>query len=298
MEKYNLKMNSSDTDAPAIPVSRFPVYGFVGVVVIGLSEIMLFLGVKIVGVWFTPLAWTGYILFVDALNVRVRGGSLIRSRPREFLAMLPWSVCCWLIFEGYNFYLRNWEYVGLPENEFWRAFGYAWSFATIFPAILETAELFEALQSRYNGKSVSIGSGIVYGMILAGVACLVVPLLVRQEIASTLFGFVWIGAYLLLDPVNYRIGGNSVLGELRRGSRSRLYALALSGIVCGILWEFWNYWAIAKWKYVVPIPFAGPKIFEMPLLGFLGFIPFAFECYAMQEMLIGVFPGLRRGNSN
>ena len=48
----------------------------------------------------------------------------------------------------------------------------------------------------------------------------------------------------------------------------------------GFLWEFWNYYAIPKWTY--DIPFVGFfKIFEMPILGYLGYLPFALELYAM-----------------
>jgi hypothetical protein len=50
--------------------------------------------------------------------------------------------------------------------------------------------------------------------------------------------------------------------------------------VCGWLWEFWNYWAAAKWLYIFPM-FQGWKIFEMPAPGFLGFPPFALECFTM-----------------
>src|SRR5208283_5641891 len=49
---------------------------------------------------------------------------------------------------------------------------------------------------------------------------------------------------------------------------------------CGLLWELWNFRAGSKWIYTVP--HAGfLKIFEMSLFGFLGFPPFALECYAM-----------------
>jgi len=60
--------------------------------------------------------------------------------------------------------------------------------------------------------------------------------------------------------------------------------LLASGLVCGVLWEFWNYWAIAKWTYTVPF-FGNVKIFEMPVLGFLGFPPFAVECWVMYIFL-------------
>jgi len=56
----------------------------------------------------------------------------------------------------------------------------------------------------------------------------------------------------------------------------------VSGLVCGVFWEFWNYWATARWLYIFPI-LQGWKIFEMPLPGFLGFPAFAVECFVMFE---------------
>ena len=60
----------------------------------------------------------------------------------------------------------------------------------------------------------------------------------------------------------------------------RLVNLSLSGLLCGALWEFWNFWAGAKWHYSVPI-MERWKIFEMPLPGYFGFPPFALECFTM-----------------
>ena len=59
-----------------------------------------------------------------------------------------------------------------------------------------------------------------------------------------------------------------------------MFSLLASGLLCGFLWEFWNYWALSKWTYTVPY-FGNIKIFEMPVLGFLGFPPFAVECWAI-----------------
>ncbi len=66
-------------------------------------------------------------------------------------------------------------------------------------------------------------------------------------------------------------------------------ALMAGGLTCGFFWEFWNYWAAAKWTYTLPFlgPFEQYKAFEMPLLGFLGFLPFALECWvALQTILL------------
>ena len=274
------------SDVVKLSIDHFPRSGVVGLLIIIVGELLLFADVAIIGVYFTPLVWTGYILFVDALNYRLRGASLIHSRRMEFLTMLPWSITCWLIFEAYNFHLRNWSYVGLPENVALKYLGYLWSFATIFPATLETAELFQNFVSRRQRSPFKVSQGLLMTLIVAGIFCLVFPLLVSHDSASKLFGLVWIGFFLLLDPINYYMKGKSVLKEIERGDYSLFTSLVLSGIVCGLLWEFWNYWATAKWNYLVPLPFAGPKIFEMPLLGYVGFIPFAFECYAMQQFLM------------
>ncbi|MHC4652839.1 MAG: hypothetical protein ACYTES_18520, partial [Planctomycetota bacterium] len=67
------------------------------------------------------------------------------------------------------------------------------------------------------------------------------------------------------------------------------------GLTCGVLWEFWNYWAAAKWTY--DLPFLGPleqhRLFEMPLPGFGGFLPFALECWVVFQTILLVMTGLR-----
>ena len=98
------------------------------------------------------------------------------------------------------------------------------------------------------------------------------------------FGAVWVGFILLLDPINHFWGGRSLLRDLEQGDSSRLTAFLCSGLVCGILWEFWNYWAGAKWLYVFPV-WQNWKVFEMPVPGYLGFPPFAVECLVMYEFL-------------
>ena len=72
------------------------------------------------------------------------------------------------------------------------------------------------------------------------------------------------------------------MSAFRLGSAALCSVLLASGLVCGLLWEFFNYWAGGKWKYTVPWP-AGPKLFEMPWLGFLGFPPFALGCSSAWE---------------
>jgi hypothetical protein len=106
------------------------------------------------------------------------------------------------------------------------------------------------------------------------------PLLAPFYWQTYLFGFVWLGFMLIADPLNYRAQRPSLWGDLAQGYRARLWALLLAGVICGFLWEFWNYWASGKWFYIFPI-LEQYRIFEMPVLGYLGFPAFALEIFAM-----------------
>jgi hypothetical protein len=248
--------------------------------------------------WTTPIAWTGFIVFADGIVWRARGNSWIRSHPGEFAALSLLSIGLWLIFEFYNRFIVNWYYVGLPENPWLRYFGYAWAFSTIWPAIFEGAELFGVIRAGGAGKAGGVESGangsrqsavgpapparpaLPALSIAAGALMLAVPFLVSPTIARYLAAPVWLGFIFLLDPINDRIGEESLLRDLRGGRYDRLINLVASGFLCGFLWEFWNYWSRAKWHYTVPI-MEQYKLFEMPLPGYLGFPAFALECFAM-----------------
>ncbi|MCL6567037.1 MAG: hypothetical protein K6U09_11525 [Acidobacteriia bacterium] len=266
-----------------------PLYGWLGLVALGCAELLKFRGIEPVATYFTPLAWSCYLLVVDAALFAVQGRSWLTVRAGEFARVAALSLPLWLIFEAYNLRLENWRYVGLPENLAARWFGYAWSFATIFPAIFLTADLFRALGwFARPAKPIHFSPGARRGMVAAGAACLLIPLLVPKSVSAYLFALVWIGFVLLLDPINFHRGWPSLLGELAAGRRDQLYALLAAGWLCGWLWEFWNWWAAARWEYIFPM-FQQWKIFAMPAPGYLGFLPFALECYVLYGFVAGCF---------
>ncbi len=268
----------------------FRMYGWIGILILAVSEFLLFKNNLFIKTWFTPIMWTGYILFADALIYKLRGTSMIANRSSQFLFMLPYSVICWLIFEAYNLHLQNWKYIGMPVNMTARIIGYVWSFATIFPGILFTSELIDisGIFDKIRIKKIKLSRPALYFFMSLGLLFLVVPILVPQKVAVFLFGPVWMGFVFFLDPINYLKGGNSLFKKLENGQVNKLLSLFLAGLICGLLWEFWNYWAAAKWVYIFPY-FTEPKIFEMPLFGFLGFLPFAVEVYVMWEFAVKFF---------
>jgi hypothetical protein len=232
--------------------------------------------------WTTPLCWWGYILAIDALIWKLQGHSLLCDRRREFWQQLPLSIAFWLIFEVYNLHLDNWTYVGLPAVWWEAALGALIAYATIMPGMFLTAELLGTLGAfeRFRVPAFHPSNRLLYILMLLGFVSLMGPVLVPRDIARYLFAPVWGGFILLFEPVLYASGGHSLLRDLAEGRLHRILSLVAAGYICGVLWEFWNYWATAKWVYTAPFT-EDVRFFEMPLAGFLGFGPFAWEFAAM-----------------
>ena len=264
-----------------IPRRRaFPLHGWLGIAALVAAEWLMFRRIEPVATFFTPIVWSAYILVADAAVLALTNRSRLNNAPLTLARMAFLSVPLWLIFEAYNLRLQNWTYVGVPHGWPPALLGYIWSFATITPAIFETADFVQALLPPLPAEPSKISRAAENALIVTGALCLTLPLMLPRRIADYLFGLVWIGFLLLLDPINKRLELPSFLGDFSEGFRRRFYGFLLSGWVCGWLWEFWNYWALAKWHYIFPI-LQGWKIFEMPAPGFLGFLPFALESFVM-----------------
>jgi len=260
----------------------FPLHGILGITLLVLSEFLHFKKIDPFYSWFYCFAWWSYILTIDAIIYRLKGNSLMLSRTKEFLVMIPWSIFIWLIFEAANLSLENWYYINLPNSTVERWLGYAVAYGTVLPGIFETTELLETVvvfrESRIKRTVISQEGHRVF--ILLGVLSLVSSVLVPEYF----FPLIWVGFIFLLEPFNYRFGGKSLLKDLEDGNPRKIYLLLTAGLICGLLWEFWNFWAHSKWVYTVPF-FEELKGFEMPALGFLGFPPFAVQVYVMYNFI-------------
>jgi len=259
--------------------------GVVGVLLILLGELLSFIHVLPWSRYVFPLFWYGYILVLDALNYRLQGRSLISRRRREFLLMLPVSALYWYLFEWYNLVIQNWLYINTPPEKWIEITMKVVSFATVIPALYETAELVSTLIRSKSLRTLPLISAkrhLFSHIFLLGLLLSLLPLLLPK----LFFWSVWLGLFFLLDPINDRLGRPSILREWREGDLRRTIILLIAGYICGFFWEFWNYWAYAKWIYAVPVPEMS-RIFEMPVLGFLGFGPFALETFAFWTLMWG-----------
>ena len=66
--------------APRPSRKRLPAYGWAGLVVMVVSQELLFNDICFVGQYFTPIQWTGLILFLDGVVRARRGHAADRGR--------------------------------------------------------------------------------------------------------------------------------------------------------------------------------------------------------------------------
>jgi predicted flap endonuclease-1-like 5' DNA nuclease len=244
------------------------------ILVFAAATVALALLVEPIPTWYYHLAWGSYIIAADALNRRLGARSLLRDRPGRFFWIAAASVVWWTLFEAINQRLGNWYYVMDPSSRAVRWPAGVLAFATVLPGIVETVALVENLGWLRSVRVAPLrwSRAKEASCLVLGAACFALPLLWP----NVFFPLTWGSFVFLIEPWNRRHARRSFLRDLEAGEAGPFCRTLLAGFVCGVLWEAWNFWARTKWVYTVPV-FEELKLFEMPLLGFLGFPPFAVE---------------------
>lgn len=260
----------------------FRKYGLIGILLIIFVEINFFLKIQPFASWYFPLVWLGFILVIDSLIYKLRKHSPLSNYPLKTFLIFLLSIPFWYAFEFFNMFVLNWHY----NPEFTPLIRLV-SAMFIFPAVYEIYLLIHTLHLFDNvklHKSHKITKRLLYSMILIGVICFVTPLF----LPIYTFPLIWLTFFFILDPINYLHRQPSIIGHLKDRNLEVPLSLLFSGIIAGFLWEFWNFWAIPKWTYDIPfISFL--KIFEMPMLGYLGYFSFALELYSMYWFVTSLF---------
>jgi hypothetical protein len=232
---------------------------------------------------FFPL-WLGYILTVDALVQRRTSYSLWSHSRKNFVLLFVISAPVWWLFELINLRTANWEYLGrdlFSPLEF--DLLSTLSFSTVIPAVFETAELmrsFSWIERFAAGWRVPATRAVFVGLLVIGLTMLALMLF----LPTIFYPFAWTSLVLIFEPINCWTGRPYFLKELRKGDWRTVISLSLGALVCGLFWEMWNYYAFPKWIYHVPV-LGFWLVFEMPLLGYGGYVPFALELYALKNFL-------------
>jgi hypothetical protein len=267
--------------------SKLPLQGWVG---LGLILLFWVLNWTLEGArthWgFFPL-WLGYCLTVDGLVFWRTGTSLLTRSPRKYLGLFLVSAPVWWIFELLNVRTQNWTYIGAEifapfEYAFWTTL----SFTTVIPAVFGSAELFASfgfVKGFKRGPSIVPDKKTTLTFFALGWLMLFLMLIWPR----IFFPFIWLSLYFILEPVNVWLGNRSLAHWTQNGDWRPVIALWLGVLLTAFFWEMWNYYSYPKWIYHVPWG-DGLHIFEMPLLGYGGYLPFALELYAIYHWASGL----------
>lgn len=236
---------------------------------------------------FIPL-WFSYIFFINGLAHALKGSSMLTRQPGRFAALFPLSALFWWYFEYLNRFVQNWHYIGI---EGFSSAAYAVtasvSFSTVLPAVLSTHELICLLPGFK--ESFRSGPGIALEKPkAAALACLLAAasgLALVSVFPDELFWLLWVSPLVIITGIDTLLGREELFSPVARGDWQKIATLAASGLLCGFLWEMWNWLSYAKWIYL--IPYVGRfKIFEMPVLGYAGYLPFGLECWLAARVVL------------
>ncbi len=266
-------------------LARFPWWGWLGVALIAAGWPLAWnsaLSPAWRGQTFT-LLWLGYILAMNGLAWRRSGQSLLTHRTRWFLALFPVSAAYWWLFEYLNQFVNNWHYGGVAAGDDWDYFARATlPFATVLPAVASTwarlrqsprldAMALPALRGRATLAQLALAAGT---LALAGVGLW----------PDLLFPMLWVAPLLVLAGLQQLLVHDTVFAPLEQGDWRPILQSALAALVCGFFWELWNYGSLTGWRYSIPYVDRF-HLFEMPLLGYAGYLPFGIECAVIMDLV-------------
>ena len=235
---------------------------------------------------FFPL-WIGYIITINGLSYWLFGRSLLSRMGKSFLILFLISIPLWWFFEFLNLFTHNWHYI-FPRQigQFEYFVRASISFSTVIPAVLSTAFLFYNILARIKHlRWVKFPLSQPALFTIFGLGVLSFLLIFVTPYLS--FPFMWLGLFLMFEPLNYSLKFSSILREVNRGKYTLFVAIGVATLFTGFWWEMWNFYSLPKWTYL--IPYVGYfKIFEMPILGFLGYPFFGLEVYSFTNFMFGV----------
>ena len=272
----------------SIPVTRnFALHGWSGIILV---IIFWYLNWFLDGFrthWaFFPL-WLGYCLTVDAIVKKRCGSSLLTRSPKKYLGLFLISAPSWWLFELFNSHLHNWQYIG---KEHFSYVEYAvlatLSFSTVIPAVFGSAELVSSYNWIKKIKlplSLKPSSRTLLTFFSMGIFLLIAIL----KSPDIFYPFVWITVFMIIEPFNIKANFSSLLHFTENKNWQPVISLVVGCLICAFFWEMWNIYSYPKWIYHLPHVNA-LKLFEMPIPGYIGYIPFSFELFALTSLVYGL----------
>jgi len=237
---------------------------------------------------FLPI-WAGFILAVNALAVKRSGSCLVLRQPIRFLLLFPASAGFWWLFEYLNRFVQNWYYTGI-EGMGPQEYSYysSLAFATVLPGVLSMIDLLLTFPALGKGlarcRPIHLPSD--QRIPLAALTTASSGLALIGIFPDQLFALLWVSPLIIILSIQALTGRRTLLHRMQIGDWRPVVVPALAALVCGFFWEMWNYFSLARWTYTIPFV-QRFHLFEMPIVGYGGYLPFGLECLAVGSLVIG-----------
>ena len=277
------------------PRRLFPWFGWLGLAIVAVSWVLAWTRFA----WFRPYQphtyfplWLGLILVLNAVAVRRSGRSPLTNHPLAYALTFPVSSLFWWFFEYLNRYVWNWYYLGVSDMSAAEYCAYGTlCFSTVLPGVMAMAAVlgtFRFFDDRHY-ENMSWRPDV-----RAPLTCVSLFVLAALGLTGIVFfpdcayPLLWISPLMVFVLVQVLLKEPSVLDRLKAGSWGLVFRFEIAALFCGFFWETWNYYSYAKWVYAVPWVH-GFQVWEMPLIGFAGYLPFGVECAAVTFWLYDAF---------
>jgi hypothetical protein len=268
----------------------FPWWGYAGLMMGTGSWILAWTRFEWFGLFqlhtFTPL-WIAYIVVINALTYKRSGHCMMVDQPGYFLLLFPVSTAFWWFFEYLNRFVQNWYYVEAhrfsPAEYFILA---SVSFSTVLPAVLGTRgylltfSFFDRAFGSFARLSLPKPKqfGAVF-LLISGMGLTCIGLF-----PNYLYPLLWVSPLVIIVSFQALAGEQHIFSALAEGDWRLFVTSALAALICGFFWEMWNFYSLAKWIYSIPYA-QRLHVFEMPLLGFAGYLPFGLGCAVIGDLV-------------
>lgn len=268
--------------------NKFPLHGWIGILLV---IVFWYLNWNLPGLrtdWaFFPL-WLGFCLTVDGIVFLRKGTSLLKRSLKKYIMLFIISAPVWWLFEIFNSITQNWFYEGKEYYSDLQFFILASiSFSIVIPAVFECAELtgtFKWVRNLKSGWVLKPTRKLILLLWFFGLITLVLEII----FPDIFYPLIWITVYFIIEPINIKMNNVSLTSYTSEGNWKPVISLGIGCLICAFFWEMWNYYSYPKWYYYLPmVNFL--HIFEMPLLGYVGYLPFSIELFAVYNFIMGIF---------
>jgi hypothetical protein len=282
---------------PQTPKVKFPFWFWLGLVMWGVPIALLWSGAEgpklLLYYSDLPIFW-GFTFILDGIVYKLRGGSsIINDNPKEMIGIGSASVSGWMLFELLNFFIKmNWYYPlgNQIHDNYFLMYALVGS-SGLLPMAFEWYDLlrtFPKIKHRFDGgKKIVIPAWSSWVLL----AVSLVGMFFMGLYPEQLFWSLWVWPLLILSIVVAKMKIYSPFTPVKDGNWSPLLLFALAYLLQGVAMEGWNYFSgthsngeviktlsPAYWVYNVPYVHRY-RIFEMPLLGYVGYLPFSVYCW-------------------